>query len=217
MTKDSYHGEVYNFLNRLDDFDTVDIIREISIAINSGSGQEPLCSEPYEDMNIGIDYPYFYIGDFRLPLIEMKKVLYEWLNSLNKKTPEYISDIEEGDSKSLRISWLLKFKHITDIAGKQKNVCESFLKSNKHLCFVQFCSLKDCNYMLREIDKAFISDKYTGSLFEDRSENISIGISSKWFKIGNFSNENYVGIGLEAAKQFINEWIGFINSQASLT
>lgn len=213
----SYHNKVGYFLDRLRDDDTVDIIREISVAINNSSGQEQICSDPYEDMNIGIEYPNFCIEDFRLPLIEMKNILYEWLNSLNDKTPEYFNDIEEGWSGCFRTTSLLKFKNIPELVGKHKNVCESFLKSNKPLCFVQFCSLKDCNRMLKKIDKAIVSGKYTGSIYENRSENISIWISSNWFKIGTFANENCMGINLYAAKQFINEWIEFIKSQVSKT
>lgn len=207
----NYAPEVHCFLTRLDDFETTDIIRQISRAINNGSGKDYLTSDPYEDMNIEIDYPYFYIEDFRLPLNEIKTILYDWLYSINPKSKEYISEIEETDSKSLRQEWLLKFNRNTNISGNQKEICESLLHCYKPLCFVQFCSLKDCNYMIKQIEKALLSNEYNCQLYKNSFENISIKISSNWFKIGNLTNDNYWGIGLESAKKFIQEWIDFID------
>lgn len=210
MTNKPNQAQLDRLLLRLDADDTSDLIREIIRAIRAKQNRDSLLSDTWEDIDIGVDFPDFYIEDFRLPLIEMKGVLYNWLESIRNGSHEYVNDIEDMDSTSMRIGYLLKFKKVRDESGRQKNICESLTDGHRPLCFIQLCGKKHCNYIVRQIDNALRSKWYDRKPIKDKRSNLVIEISPPWFKIGNFTNSNYMAIGIESAKQLIQEWMDFI-------
>ena len=207
---DYNHIEIHYFLQRLDDSETIGVIRDISEAIKEKKGNESLCSESYDDISVGIDFPDFYIEDFKLPLIEMKNILYQWLESINPKSNEYLEEIEIIDYSSFRTNHLLKFRYIKDEFGNKKKICESLCSRNKPYCFVQYCSLKECFDMIKQIEKAQISNINDSQIYENKIQDINIRIKSNWFTIGSLSRNGYAGIHLESAKSFLQDWIEFI-------
>jgi hypothetical protein len=99
-------SQIRFFLGRLDDWDTIDIIREILPILNQESGSIELCSDPYEDMDIQIGYPFFYIDDNKVPLKNMLSYLLEHLQLINPKSIDYKEEILSFDSRSFRIQLL---------------------------------------------------------------------------------------------------------------
>ncbi|RZK98555.1 MAG: hypothetical protein EOO89_32130 [Pedobacter sp.] len=212
MTDNTIQAQLDYFLHRLDAYATSDLIREIIRAIRTKQSQDSLLSDEWEDIDVGVDFPDFYVENFRLPLVEMKGLLYKWLEIIRSGSHEYVGDIENIDATSMRIVYLLKFKKVKDESGSQKHICESLTDGHRRLCFIQFCSPKDCSYIIRQIDNAISLTGYDHKPFEENRANVVIEISPPWFKIGNFSNDNYMGIRLESARQLIQEWIYFIDT-----
>lgn len=202
------------FLDRLDDWATIGIIRDINQIVQRGYGQEDLLSDPYEDLDVKIDYPNFHVDENILSLIDMKAHLYNHLNEINPLAPEYFDDIELANpSFSTFRQWeLLKFKVVKNKWGFKKYICESLTNHGRPYCFVQYCSKRKCRYMINKIDKSLVSKAYSKVLFADYSRNISIKIFNSWFQIGNLSNENHLAFGTLGAKRLLEEWLTFKES-----
>jgi hypothetical protein len=199
------------FIDRLDDWATIDIIRDINLILQRGYGEEELLSDPYEDLDIKISYPNFHVDENILSLIDMKTHLYNHLNEINPLAREYFDDIELcSSSLSTFRQWeLLKFKIIKSKWGFKKYICESLTNHGQPFCFVQYCSKRKCRYMINKIDKSLAFKTYNKVLFTDYYTNISIKIFNSWFKIGNLSNDNHIAFGTIRAKQLLEEWIDF--------
>lgn len=110
--KDSKNSLLANFLTRLRVDDLPSLIEEIVDAIKKGSNfSDSICSDPWEDMSVGIDYDNFYIEDYRLPLFDMKNILFDWMEFIRPGAHEYFDEIEKSYPKSQRENWYLQFKH----------------------------------------------------------------------------------------------------------
>src|SRR5689334_102248 len=82
------------FISRLNDYSVCHLIRDINEYLDKGDGEEELFSDPWEDMDVGIRFPGFYIGEQTVPLTDMKSILYEWLSFIRPGAEEYFNDIE---------------------------------------------------------------------------------------------------------------------------
>ncbi|MGB1041727.1 MAG: hypothetical protein ACPGVD_12700, partial [Flavobacteriales bacterium] len=67
--------EIHDFVSLFNEDETIGIIRDILLALKSQKkGEDEFWLDA--DVRAGIDYPNFFIEDFKLPLIEMKNILF---------------------------------------------------------------------------------------------------------------------------------------------
>ncbi len=212
MNTESAKGELNWFLNRLNDYATIDLIREI----NSCSYSEPedLCSDPYEDMNIQIDRQYFYIEEHRWPLVEMKEIFYQWLFSINRKAKDYVDEIEYAGVSNFRASHMLKFKSEKNENGKVQHRCESLCKANSWLTFIQYCNEDDCRRMLHKLKLAKQTRNLNLELFKSKEYDVRLAIEKNWFTLKKLSESSYSAIGIPSGEQLLQEWLEYIAAAA---
>ncbi|MCT4623109.1 MAG: hypothetical protein N4A46_05750 [Schleiferiaceae bacterium] len=203
--------QLYYFLDRLNDYDTIDLIRVINEA-KGYSEPEDLCSDPYEDMDIRVDSTYFYVEENSWPLAEMKESLYQNLFSLNRKAKEYIEEIENTDVYSFRSSHLLKFKVDRNEKGKVYYRCESLCKINFRLTFIRYCNKDDCKRMLHDLKVAKQVRNLKLDLFSSVEHDVILGIDKNWFTLKKLTEPNYSGIGIQAGEQLVKEWYEFLET-----
>lgn len=74
---------------------------------------------------------------------------------------------------------------------------------------MRVCELNDCEYPINQINKALDEKIYNKKPLVKKPANLSIKTDPPWFKIRNLPNDDGLGVGLGAARQFLEEWIAF--------
>jgi hypothetical protein len=208
-----YSSRLSVFISRLNDYSVCHLIRDINEHLDSGYGEEELFSDPWEDMDVGIRYPDFYIDELTLPLTDMKSIFYEWLSFTRPGAEEYFNTIENRRSLTVREGQLLQFKKtFKNWRGRQQYKCESLIKSHAPLCFVQYCRKKDCAYILQQIDNILNDKAYDKEPFSKRRKKIVTKLDRLHFTITNTTDNSGISMSPSVIKKLLEEWLDFVNA-----